>query len=350
MRKGIVYARDSVARRTYNSNDNRGARHPIFPSMARLEELSVDDIRKRYVEGAEPVAAQVLTRLQKDPRLGVRKLVAVLKKRFERERDERVRLDAMRHFELVLWKSGVKDIAGVDEAGVAPLAGPVVAAAVMFPPNTDIAGINDSKQLDAPTREALAKEIRAKASGVGVGIGTVEDIDRINIYHASLLAMRRAVEALPRKPQHVLVDARTVPGIDMPQNAFNKGDGINFSIAAASIIAKTTRDAMMCELDREYPGYGFASHKGYPTPEHRKAFVELGPCKVHRMSFPVIHEMLGEYSPLFYELKARLFESNAREALAAFDAALKARQKELTERECQKLRLLTARRWKVLGD
>ena len=316
--------------------------------MARLEELSVEEIRKRYVDAAEPVSAQVLTRLQKDPRLGVKKLLAVLKKRYERERDERIRLDSMRHFELVLWKSGVKDIAGVDEAGVAPLAGPVVAAAVMFPPNTDIAGINDSKQVDPQTREELAKEIRARASGVSVGIGTVEDIDRINIYHASLLAMQRAVEGLPRKPQHVLVDARTVPGIDVPQNAFNKGDGLNFSIAAASIIAKTTRDAMMCELDRQYPGYGFASHKGYPTPDHRKAFMELGPCKVHRMSFPVIHEMLGEYSALFYELKNQLFAAEAREALKAFDAALKACSKDLTERECQKLRLLAARRWKTV--
>jgi len=317
--------------------------------MARLEDLSVEEIRKRYVEGPEPVSAQVLTRLQKDSRLGVKKLLAVLKKRHERERDERMRLDAMRHFELVLWKSGVKDIAGVDEAGVAPLAGPVVAAAVMFPPGTDIAGINDSKQVDPQTREELAKEIRAKASGVAVGIGTVEDIDRINIYHASLLAMQRAVEGLPRKPQHVLVDARTVPGIDMPQNAFNKGDGLNFSIAAASIIAKTARDAMMCELDRAYPGYGFATHKGYPTPEHRKAFMELGPCKVHRMSFPVIHEMLGEYSALFYELKGRLFAAQARDALAAFDALLKSRAAELTEREGQKLRLLAARRWKVIA-
>src|SRR6476659_6680305 len=193
--------------------------------MARVEELSVDEIRKRYVDSDTPISPQVLTRLQRDNRQGVQRLYTALKKRFEREREERIRLDAMCHFERVLWKSGIQDIAGVDEAGVAPLAGPVVAAAVMFPPDTDIAGINDSKQLDAPTREELAKEIRAKASGVCVGIGTVEDIDRINIYHASLLAMQRAVEGLPRRPQDVLVDARTVPGIEMPQNALNKGDG-----------------------------------------------------------------------------------------------------------------------------
>ena len=317
--------------------------------MAHVEELSVEEIRKRYLDNAEPVSAHVLNRLQRDPRQGVRRLHAALKKRFERERVERVRMDAMRHFELVLWKSGVRDIAGVDEAGVAPLAGPVVAAAVVFPPGTDIPGIDDSKKLDAQARDELAKEIRAKASGVAVGLGTVEDIDRINIYHASLLAMRRAVEGLPRLPQHVLVDARTIPGIDMPQNAFNKGDGLNFSIAAASIIAKTSRDAMMEALDREHPGYGFAAHKGYPTPEHRAAFMKLGPCPVHRMSFPVIHEMLGEYSPRFYELRTGLFSAATRTALAEFEEGLKARQAELTEQEGRKLRLLVARRWKVVA-
>src|SRR6185369_2363847 len=198
-----------------------------IPRMARVVELSVDEIRKRYVEADTPVSPQILTRLQRDKRQGVQKLYAALKKRFERERDERIRMDAMRHFERVLWKSGISDIAGVDEAGVAPLAGPVVAAAVMFPPDTEIAGVDDSKKLDAAERERLAIEIRARASGVSVGIATVAEIDDINIYHAALLAMRRAVEGLPRMPQHVLVDARTVPGIGMPQNAFNKGDGLN---------------------------------------------------------------------------------------------------------------------------
>lgn len=317
--------------------------------MARVEELSVEDIRRRFLESPEPVSAQILNRLQRDPRQGVQRLYVALKKRFEREREERVRMDAMRHFELVLWKSGVRDIAGVDEAGVAPLAGPVVAAAVVFPPNTDIPGIDDSKKLDAQAREALAREIRAKACGVAVGIGTVEDIDRVNIYHASLLAMRRAVEGLPRKPQHVLVDARTVPGIEMPQNAFNKGDGLNFSIAAASIIAKTSRDAMMEALDREYPGYGFAAHKGYPTPEHRAAFMKLGPCPVHRMSFPVIHEMLGEYSPGFYALKENLFAADTREALQRFGSALEEQLGRMSEPEAKKLRLLVNRRWKMLA-
>jgi ribonuclease HII len=316
--------------------------------MARVEELSIDEIRRRYVDKGEMVSARVLNRLQRDPRHGVRQLYVALKKRYERERDERLRLDAMRHFERLLWKSGVCDIAGVDEVGVGPLAGPVVAAAVMFPPETDIARVDDSKRLDPQTRSVLALEIRAKASGIGVGTATVEEIDCLNIYHAGLLAMRRAIEALPRRPQHVLVDARTVPGVEIPQNPFNKGDGINFTIAAASIIAKTERDRMMETLDREHPGYGFAAHKGYGTPEHREALSRLGPSAVHRMSFPVIHELRGEYSPLFYVLKRQLDVALTRAAVNAFEVALQAQADELAEQECRKLRLLVARRWKVI--
>jgi len=318
--------------------------------MARsVDELSVDEIRQRYLEGRELVSARVLNILQRDPRQGVRRLHAALKKRYARQREERLRLDAMRHFELVLWKSGVRDIAGVDEVGMGPLAGPVVAAAVVFPPETDIAGVDDSKRLEPAVREELALEIRAKATGIGIGICSVEEIDQVNIYHAGLLAMRRAVEALPCSPQHVLVDARTIPGVEAPQNTFNKGDGINFSIAAASIIAKTERDAMMETLDRQYPGYGFASHKGYSTPEHRDALVRLGPSAVHRMSFPVLHELQGEFSALFYTLKKQLDEARTRVALDAFESELRAQAAILAERECKKLRLLVARRWKMMG-
>ena len=312
-----------------------------------VNDLSIEEIRQQYLDNAEPVSARLLTRLQRDPRQGARRLFAILKKRYERERDERLRLEAMRHFEQLLWKSGMRDIAGVDEAGVGPLAGPVVAAAVMFPPETDIAGVDDSKRLDAQTRTKLAVEIRAKASGVGVGTASVEEIDRLNIYHAALLAMRCAVEALPRCPQHVLVDARTVPGVDVPQNTFNKGDGINFTIAAASIIAKTERDRMMEVLDRQYPGYGYAAHKGYGTPEHREALLRLGPSGVHRMSFPVIHELRGEYSALFYVLKGQLEVARTRAALDEFEMALRSQADELAEQECKKLRLLVARRWKL---
>jgi ribonuclease HII len=317
--------------------------------MARgVEELSIEEIRRRYLDNGELVSAQALRRLQRDSRQGARRLYAVLKKRFERERNERQRLEAMRYFEKLLWKSGVRDVAGVDEVGVGPLAGPVVAAAVIFPPETEIAGVDDSKRLDPETRAALAVEIRAKASGVAVGIASVEEIDTLNIYHASLLAMRRAVDALPQRPQHVLVDARTIPGVDVPQNMFHKGDGINFSIAAASIIAKTERDRMMVALDASYPGYGFATHKGYGTPEHREALLRLGPSAIHRMSFPVLHELQGEYSALFYGLKDQLEAARTRMALREFESELGAQVDALALQEYKKLRLLVARRWTTI--
>jgi ribonuclease HII len=317
--------------------------------MARgTEELSIEEIRRRYVDTGELVSAQALRRLQRDSRQGARRLYALLKKRFERERSERQRLEAMRYFEKLLWKSGVRNVAGVDEVGVGPLAGPVVAAAVVFPPETEVAGVDDSKRLDPETRALLAAKIRAEASGIAVGIASVEEIDTLNIYHASLLAMRRAVEALPQRPQHVLVDARTIPGIDVPQNMFNKGDGINFSIAAASIIAKTERDAMMVALDASYPGYGFATHKGYGTPEHREALLRLGPSPIHRMSFPVLHELQGEYSALFYVLREQLEAVQTRSALREFESELGAQVGALALAECRKLRLLVARRWKTI--
>jgi ribonuclease HII len=179
-------------------------------------------------------------------------------------------------------------------------------------------------------------------------MASVEEIDTLNIYHASLLAMRRAVEALPQRPQHVLVDARTIPGVDVPQNMFNKGDGINFSIAAASIVAKTERDAMMVALDANYPGYGFAAHKGYGTPEHREALLRLGPSPIHRMSFPVLHELQGEYSALFYVLRDQVEAARTRSALREFESELGAQVDALALPECKKLRLLVARRWKTI--
>ena len=309
---------------------------------------SLDQIRKAYSDRENPVSARILTHLRRDPREGARQLYKSLLARFNRQRAERVRLDAMLNFERLLWKTGVRDIAGVDEVGIGPLAGPVVAAAVVFAPETKIAGIDDSKRLDAETRTVLAGEIREKAAAVGVGIAAVSEIDSVNIYHAGLLAMRRAIEALPRRPQHVLVDARTIPGVDIPQSSYNKGDGINFSIAAASIIAKTERDRLMDELDREHPGYGFASHKGYATSEHRAALKRLGPSPVHRMSFPVIAELRGEWSAVFYHFRVKLDEIGTASALRELEAAVAAEEEALAEREYQKLRLLIARRWKLV--
>jgi ribonuclease HII len=315
---------------------------------ATLGRLSIEEIRERYARAGEPVTPQALNKLKRDPRQGVRQIYAALKKRYEREFSERTRLDAMLNFERVLWRAGVQHIAGVDEVGMGPLAGPVIAAAVVFAPHTELPGIDDSKRLDLEQRADAERRIRATALGIGIGRAEVDEIDTVNIYHAGLLAMRRAVEALPMRPQHVLVDARSVPGVDVPQNCFNKGDGINFSIAAASIVAKMHRDRLMDELARSYPAYGFERHKGYSTPEHQDAIRTLGPCAIHRKSFTYIRELCGEYSPLFYDLKARLDAAAAHADLQALDDELGAHTPALAEHEQRKLKLVLSRRWKAL--
>src|SRR5881396_103612 len=215
-----------------------------------MKQLSLKEIQDKYASGGVSVSSAILRGLQRDPRAGARRLYKVLVKRYEDQRKERNRLDAMLHFERLLWKAGIHHIAGVDEVGMGPLAGPVVAAAVVFPPGTEIDGIDDSKALDEETRVELDQEIRSKASAFAIGLVEVEEIDRINIYHAGIQAMRVALTNLPVTPQHILVDSRTIPGFTQPQNSFDKGDGINFSIASASIVAKVYRDGLMTELDR----------------------------------------------------------------------------------------------------
>jgi ribonuclease HII len=173
----------------------------------------------------------------------------------------------------------------VDEVGVGPLAGPLVAAAVIVPPEVDLRGVDDSKKLSRGQRDRLCGDLRRCAVAIGLGIATVEEVDRLNTYWAALLAMRRAVLALPIGAEHLLVDGRRIPDVDLPQERLVKGDSRSYSIAAASIIAKVERDAMMDALDREYPQYGFARHRGYGTPEHLEALARHGPCLIHRRSF-----------------------------------------------------------------
>jgi ribonuclease HII len=201
---------------------------------------------------------------------------------------ERRRLAELRSHERLLEQVGIGPVAGVDEVGMGPLAGPVVAAAVILPDRPLVEGLDDSKSLTRAVRERVEAEIRRVAIAIGIGIATVSEIDSLNIYHAGLAAMRRAVESLPRAPRHVLVDARTIPAIGLPQTSFIKGDARVYSIAAASIVAKVHRDRLMQELEREYPGYGFAGHAGYATAEHREAIRRLGPCAAHRRSFALL--------------------------------------------------------------
>lgn len=199
------------------------------------------------------------------------------------------RLKRLLRRERELWDAGVERVAGVDEAGVGPLAGPIVAAAVIFPCGRGLKGVDDSKKLTAEQRDERADEIRGIALAWAVVPVHPEEIDRLNIYQAGLLAMHRAVMGLTPAPERVLVDGRgTVPDLPMRQESVVGGDAACHAIAAASILAKCGRDRLMREYDEAYPGYGFATHKGYPTAEHRAAIRKLGPSPIHRQSFTLL--------------------------------------------------------------
>ena len=209
----------------------------------------------------------------------------------KRQRRQAARLGILLRVERSLWRAGVTKIAGVDEVGVGPLAGPVLAAAVVLPEDVRLRGVDDSKKLSAALREELAEKIHAAALGVGIGIVEPEEIDRLNIYRATLEAMRRAVVALPVMPEHVVVDARHIPQLTVPQTALINGDARSYSVAAASIVAKVARDRIMCELDRLYPQYGFRNHMGYATAQHLAAIDRYGPSPVHRLSFAPVRDL-----------------------------------------------------------
>jgi len=188
----------------------------------------------------------------------------------------------------------VERVCGVDEAGRGPLAGPVVAAAVVLDPAHPIPGLDDSKKLSATRRDALAIEIRAHALAWAVAEASVEEIDRLNILGATMLAMQRAVQAIAPAPELVLVDGNRLPRLTVPAQAIVRGDALVPAISAASILAKTARDAMLDELDRRFPGYGFAIHRGYPTPAHLQALAQLGATSEHRRSFGPVRAVLEQ--------------------------------------------------------
>jgi ribonuclease HII len=261
------------------------------PPAARR--LSLSELRERYVDRERPLPEAIEDELRSDPRPGARAILDAVARRRRDNRSEGQRLRMMLRFETNLWAQGVSHVAGVDEAGMSPLAGPVAAAAVILAPGTRIPEVDDSKRLDAETRERLAPVIKQRAVAWAVAFAEVDEIDRINIYWAGLGAMRRAIEALIPAAQHLLIDGRKLRDVALPQERIVGGDGRSLSIAAASILAKTSRDARMRELDVQFPGYGFAQHKGYPVAEHVRALGKLGACPIHRRSFAPVREILG---------------------------------------------------------
>lgn len=191
----------------------------------------------------------------------------------------------MTSIEKNLYSSGYRKICGIDEAGRGPLAGPVVAAAVILPAGALLSGLRDSKKLSPRQRDLFFDKISQIALSVGIGIVENEIIDKINIYQATLLAMRKGVSALQVKPDYLLIDAMTLPGIAIPQKGIIHGDDLSISIASASVIAKVTRDRLMLQFHEIFPVYRFNRHKGYGTPEHLQKIKDFGPCSLHRKTF-----------------------------------------------------------------
>lgn len=245
---------------------------------------SIAEIKREINESESTQLDTVLAEYADDPRKGVQNLIQKARRQAEKLQLERERLQQMRLFE-EKYQSAYRMICGIDEAGRGPLAGPVVAGAVILPEHCEILYLNDSKKLSAARREELYAEIQEKAVSWAIGIVSNERIDEINILQATYEAMRQAVGKLSPDPDLLLVDAVHIPDLPQKQVGIVKGDARSVSIAAASIMAKVSRDRMMEKLDCLYPEYGFAGHKGYGTQAHIAAIQKYGPCPIHRQTF-----------------------------------------------------------------
>ncbi|HEM5271131.1 TPA: ribonuclease HII [Streptococcus suis] len=230
--------------------------------------------------------------LAQDERAGVQAAIKKRRKELEKEAAEDARLEAMLSYEKALYENGVEFIAGIDEVGRGPLAGPVVAAAVVLPKGCKIRYLNDSKKIPKSKHEAIYQEVMERAVAVGVGIKDAAVIDQVNIYEATKLAMLEALGQLSQELEHLLIDAMKLD-TPIPQTSIIKGDANSLSIAAASIVAKVTRDKMMADYDKEFAGYGFAKNAGYGTAEHLEGLNKLGITPIHRKTFEPIKSMLA---------------------------------------------------------
>ncbi len=243
----------------------------------------ISEIKAEYDHLGEERLDEFITEYVRDGRPGVARIVGLAQKRQEKLRIEKERIYALSEFERKY--ADYEFICGIDEVGRGPLAGPVVACGVILPKDCDILYINDSKKLTEKRREELYDVIMEKAVAVGLGESSHQRIDEINILQATYEAMREAIGKLNPKPTLLLNDAVNIPGVDIKQVAIVHGDAKSISIGAASIVAKVTRDRMMVKYDEMYPGYGFASNKGYGSAEHIEALKTIGPCPIHRRSF-----------------------------------------------------------------
>lgn len=252
-------------------------------SEKTAKEKTANEVKNEFQAADVSMLPELIHTYEKDGRQGVQRLVMQTRRRLEKLEAEKRRIYELRAFERKYKDAAY--ICGIDEAGRGPLAGPVVAGAVVLPKDCEILYINDSKKLTEKKREELYEVIMEQALATGVGMASAQRIDEINILQATYEAMREAVHNLGITPDILLNDAVTIPQLDIPQEPIVKGDARSISIGAASIIAKVTRDRLMVQFDQAYPGYGFAAHKGYGTKTHIAALRRLSPCEIHRKTF-----------------------------------------------------------------
>ena len=252
--------------------------------MATIKEI------KEQLASIQRLDDPLLTELEQDSRSGVIQAIAKRKKEIQKRLDEDERLEGMLAYEKECYALGMELIAGVDEVGRGPLAGPVVAAAVILPKACKIPGLNDSKKIPKSKHKEIYEAVLQNAIAIGIGIKDNQVIDQVNIYEATKLAMMEAIGQLEPQPQHLLIDAMKLD-LPIPQTSIIKGDANSLSIAAASIVAKVTRDQMMEEFDKEYPGYDFAKNAGYGTVNHLASLDQLGVTPIHRRSFEPVKSM-----------------------------------------------------------
>lgn len=253
--------------------------------MATIKEI------EQQLKEADSLDHPLFDRFEKDSRTGVQSAIKKRKKVLQDDINEAERLEQMLVYEKQLYTQGLELIAGVDEVGRGPLAGPVVAAAVILPKNCKIKGLNDSKKISKKKHEKIYQAVLEQAISIGIGIKDNRVIDQVNIYEATKLAMLDAIQALDPQPQHLLIDAMKLE-VPISQTSIIKGDANSLSIAAASIVAKVTRDRMMSELDQTYPGYDFSQNAGYGTKLHLEGLEKFGVSPIHRQSFEPIKSMI----------------------------------------------------------
>ncbi|BDT64615.1 ribonuclease HII [Streptococcus parapneumoniae] len=255
--------------------------------MATIKEI------KELLATVKELESPIFLDFEKDNRSGVQKEISKRKKAIQAELDEDLRLESMLSYEKELYKQGLTLITGVDEVGRGPLAGPVVAAAVILPKNCKIRGLNDSKKIPKKKHLEIFKAVQNQALSIGIGIMNNQIIDQVNIYEATKLAMTEAISQLSTQPEHLLIDAMKLE-LPISQTSIIKGDANSLSIAAASIVAKVTRDELMKEYDQQFPGYDFATNAGYGTAKHLEGLTKLGVTPIHRTSFEPIKSLVAE--------------------------------------------------------